>query len=70
MEKVHAPTIKDFKNKTVKIITDYSDITINSVEIWERKYFLWIIPYWSLMNSYDTNIGDWYKVSMNCSLKN
>ena len=62
------PTIEDFKNKTVKIITDYSAITVNNIKIWERKYFLWIIPYWSLMDSYDTNIDDWYKVSIDCSL--
>ena len=68
MINANPPTIEDFKNKTIKLITDYSDVTVNSVKIWEKKYFLGIIPYWSLMNNYNTDAGDWYKVSLNCSL--
>ena len=62
-------TIDDFKNNTVKLITNYNDVTINSVKIWERKKFLGFIPYWSIMKSLDTEIDSWYKVSLNCSPK-
>ena len=67
MINANPPTNEDFKNKTIKLITKYSDITIDNIRIWERKYFLWIIPYWSLMNNYNTDVGGWYKASMNCS---